>query len=157
MLLRFSCNDKGALDSRLESPTKIFNFCGARCAGMTRESVFVPAGHWIPACAGMTRGVRFGARCAGMTRESVRRGLIRAVGSRLRGNDGVRVCPCGALDSRLESPTKIFNFCGARYAGMTRGVRFGARYAGMTRESVHRGPIRGNDEVFKFQFLWGWW
>ncbi len=50
----------------------------------------------------------------------------------IRGNDEVR---SGALDSRLESPTKIFNFCGARYAGMTRVLKF--------QESVYKKHRRG--------------
>ena len=31
--------------------------------------------------------------------------------------------PCGAVDSRLESPTKISNFCGARYGNDEVGGR----------------------------------
>ena len=29
--------------------------------------------------------------------------------------ESTEICPCGTMDSRLESPTKIVNFCGARY------------------------------------------
>ena len=81
------------MDTRLESPTKI-------------HKIYVPAGQWIPACAGMTKSVRMGSD-VGMTKRE-----------RVCVRDNVLDVPAGQWIPACAGMTK--NEDGARCAGMTR-------------------------------------
>ena len=91
------------------------------CVSVCDNVLDVPAGQWIPACAGMTTNEGAGPD-TGMTKRKTGADTgITKSGCRARyGNDDERECVCdnvldvpaGQWIPARKSPTKIYNFCG---------------------------------------------